>query len=352
MTNGWLRPGRLALACAALGVAGALLALPAAADDFYKGKQIKLIVGSGTGGGYDAYARLLARYWPDHIPGKPEIIVQNIAGAGSLKAMNYIANAAPKDGLNIGAVQNSIGYEPMMGVSGGKENAQFDVTKMNWIGSMAKEVAVTVMWNTAGIKTFQDLQQKEVTTGSSGAATSNTIYARLMNATAGTKFNVIHGYVGQTEVFLAMERGEVQGSAGPFYSTVKSGRGDWLKNGTIVPVVQIALEKHPEMPNIPLILDFAKTAEDRQEMELAVGSLLMGRPYVAPGGVPEDRVKILNDSFMAAAKDPKLMAEADKMQLEVDPIDGKAVLALLTKMNNTPQPIIDKVTAIFVPEKK
>ena len=349
MTNGWRRPGRLALACAALGVA---VALPAAAEDFYKGKQIKLIVGSGTGGGYDAYARLLARYWPDHIPGKPEIIVQNIAGAGSLKAMNYIANAAPKDGLNIGAVQNSIGYEPMMGVSGGKENAQFDVTKMNWIGSMAKEVAVTVMWNTAGIKTFQDLQQKEVTTGSSGAATSNTIYARLMNATAGTKFNVIHGYVGQTEVFLAMERGEVQGSAGPFYSTVKSGRGDWLKNGTIVPVVQIALEKHPEMPNIPLILDFAKTAEDRQEMELAVGSLLMGRPYVAPGGVPEDRVKILNDSFMAAAKDQKLMVEADKMQLEVDPIDGKAVLALLTKMNNTPQPIIDKVTAIFVPEKK
>jgi tripartite-type tricarboxylate transporter receptor subunit TctC len=238
-----------------------------------------------------------------------------------------------------------------MGVSGGKENAQFDVLKMNWLGSMAKEVAVTVMWQPS-VKTFQELQQKEVTTGSSGAATSNTIYARLMNATAGTKFNVIHGYVGQTEVFLAMERGEVQGSAGPFYSTIKSGRGDWLKEGKILPLVQIALEKHPDLPNVPLVLDFAKTPEDRQEMELAVASLLMGRPYVAPGGVPEDRVKILGDSFMAAAKDPKLMAEAEKMQLEVDPIDGKAVLALLTKMNNTPQPIIDKVTAIFVPEKK
>jgi tripartite-type tricarboxylate transporter receptor subunit TctC len=337
MTNGWRHLGRHALVCAAFG----LLALPAAADDFYKGKQIKLIVGSGTGGGYDANARLLARYLPDHIPGKPEIVVQNLAGAGSLKAMNYIANAAPKDGLNIGAVQNSIGYEPMMGISGGKENAQFDVLKMNWLGSMTKEVAVTVMMNTAGIKTFHDLQEKEVTTGSSGAATSNTIYARLMNATAGTKFNVIHGYVGQTEVFLAMERGEVQGSAGPFYGTLKSGRAEWLKNGTIIPIVQIAL-----------ILDFAKTAEDRQEMELAVASLLMGRPYVVADNVPADRVKILQDSFMAAVRDPALLTEAKKQNLEIDPIDGKRVHDLLAKMYATPQPIIDKVTAIFVPEKK
>ncbi|MGE5540610.1 MAG: Bug family tripartite tricarboxylate transporter substrate binding protein [Gemmatimonas sp.] len=339
---------RPALALAVLGV----LAQPATADDFYKGKQIKLVVGSGSGGGYDANARLLARHWPDHIPGKPEVVVQNLPGAGSLKAMNYIAFGAPKDGLTVGAVQNSIGYEPMMGISGGKENAQFDVLKMNWLGSMAKEVGVTVMWHTAGIKTFQDLQQKEVTTGSSGAATSNTIYARLMNATAGTKFNVIHGYVGQTEVFLAMERGEVQGSAGPFYGTLKSGRGDWLKDGKIIPLVQIALEKHPELPDVPLVLDFAKTPEDRQEMELAVASLLMGRPYVAADSVPADRVKILQESFMETVRDPALLAEAKKLNLEIDAIDGKRVHDLLTKMYNTPQPIIDKVTAIFVPEKK
>ena len=348
MTTTWSAWTRGALACAAL----ALLAQPAAAEDFYKGKQIKLIVGSGTGGGYDANARLLARHWPVHIPGKPEVIVQNLPGAGSLKAMNYIAFGAPKDGLSVGAVQNSIGYEPMMGISGGKENAQFDVLKMNWLGSMAKEVAVTVIWHTAGIKTFQDLQQREVTTGSSGAATSNTIYARLMNATAGTKFNVIHGYVGQTEVFLAMERGEVQGSAGPFYGTLKSGRADWLREGKIVPLVQIALEKHPELPNVPLVLDFAKTAEDRQAMELAVASLLMGRPYVMPDGVPADRVNILQDSFMATVRDPALLAEAKKLNLEIDAIDGKRVHDLLDKMYKTPQPIIDKVTAIFVPDKK
>ena len=348
MTGFWRRATRPALACALLG----LLAHPAAADDFYKGKQIKLIVGSGTGGGYDAYARLLARHWPDHIPGKPEIVVQNLPGAGSLKAMNLIANGVPKDGLTVGAVQNSIGYEPMMGISGGKENAHFDPLKVNWIGSMAKEVAVTVFWNPSPVHSFKELTEKEVTTGSSGAATSNTIYARLMNATAGTKFNVIHGYVGQTEIFLAMERGEVQGSAGPFYSTIKSGKGEWLKDGKITPIVQIALEKHPDLPNVPLILDFAKTAEDRQEMELAVASLLMGRPYVLPAGVPTDRVKILGDSFMAAARDPALVAEAEKQKLEVDAIDGKAVHQLLEKMYKTPQPIIDKVTAIFVPGKK
>jgi tripartite-type tricarboxylate transporter receptor subunit TctC len=266
--------------------------------------------------------------------------------------MNLIANGVAKDGLTVGAVQNSIGYEPMMGISGGKENAQFDPLKMNWIGSMAKEVAVTVFWNPSPVHSFKELTEKEVTTGSSGAATSNTIYARLMNATAGTKFNVIHGYVGQTEIFLAMERGEVQGSAGPFYSTIKSGKGEWLKDGKITPIVQIALEKHPDLPNVPLILDFAKTPADRQEMELAVASLLMGRPYVLPAGVPADRVKILGDSFMAAAKDPALVAEAEKQKLEVDAIDGKAVHQLLEKMYKTPQPIIDKVTAIFVPDKK
>jgi tripartite-type tricarboxylate transporter receptor subunit TctC len=324
-------------------------AYPLAAADFYEGKQIKLIVGSDAGGGYDAYARVLAKHWPAHIPGKPDLIVQNMPGAGSLKAMNYMANAAPKDGLNVGAMQNSIGYEPMMGISGGKENAQFDVLKMNWVGSMAKEVAVTVLWNPPPVKSIEELRTKEVTTGSSGQATSNTIYARLMNATIGTKFNVIHGYVGQPDVFIAMERGELQGSAGPFYSSLKSSKPDWLKDNKVTILIQVGLEKHPDLPNVPLILDYAKTPEDRQEIELAVGSLLMGRPYVMPEGVPADRVKIIQDSFMATMKDPELIADATKLKLEINALDGKGVHDLLAKMYATPQPIIDKVTAIFVP---
>jgi hypothetical protein len=329
-----------------------LIVSAAQAEDFYQDKQIKLAVASDPGGGYDTYARVLARHWSNHIPGKPQIIIQNMPGAGGLKAANFIAHVAPKDGLTVGALQNSIGYEPMMGISGGKENAQFDVLKWNWVGSMAKEVGVTVFWNPPPVHSLEELTKKEVTTGSTGAATSNTIYPRLMNAILGTKFKIVHGYINQPPIFLAMERGELEGAGGPFYSSLRTTHPEYLRDNKVTIIVQIALEKHPDLPNVPLLLDFAKTQEDRQEIELAVASLLMGRPYVLPEGVLADRVKILQDSFMETMKDPALLQEAQKLKLEINAIDGPAVHALLAKMYSTPQPIIDKVTAIFVPKEK
>ena len=173
-----------------------------------------------------------------------------------------------------------------------------------------------------------------------------------MNAVLGTKFNVIQGYKGQTEIWLAMERGEIQGSAGPFFSSLRNSKSEWLRENKLTVLAQIGLEKHPDLPNVPLILDFAKTNEERQAIELAVASLTMGRPYVLPEGVPAAQVKTLRDSFMATMKDPALLADAKKLKLEVDAIDGDAVHSLLAKMYGTPKPIIDKVTAIFVPEKK
>jgi tripartite-type tricarboxylate transporter receptor subunit TctC len=343
---------RWAFACLWMCIVSCFAVYSAQAQDFYQDKQIKLVVGSDPGGGYDTYARVLARHWSNYIPGKPQIVIQNMPGAGGLKTANFIAHVAPKDGLTVGALQNNVGYEPMMGISGGKENAQFDVLKMNWIGSMAKEVAVTVFWNPPPVHSVHELTQKEVTTGSTGAATSNTIYARLMNSILGTKFKIIHGYTNQPPIWLAMERGELQGSAGPFYSSLRTSKPEYLRDNKITIIVQIALEKHPDLPNVPLLLEFAKTAEDRQEIELAVASLLMGRPYVLPEGVPADRVKILQDSFMAAMKDPVLLQDAEKLKLEINAIDGPAVHQLLAKMYQTPQPIIDKVTAIFVPKDK
>jgi tripartite-type tricarboxylate transporter receptor subunit TctC len=328
------------------------LASPATAQSFYQGKEIKIVVGSDAGGGYDAYARVLARHWADHVPGKPEIVVQDMPGAGGLKAMNFVANVSSKDGLSVGAVQNGIGYEPMMGISGGKGNAHFDPLKVNWVGSMAKEVGVTVFWNPPPVHTFEELTKKEVTVGSSGAATSNTTYARLMNAMLGTKFNIVHGYVNQAPIWLAMERGEIQGAAGPFYSSLENSKPDWLRDHKVTLIVQISLEKHPNLPNVPLLYDFAKTPEDKQEMKLAFSGLLMGRPYVAPAGVPADRVKALRESFMASMKDPALLADAKKVHLEINPMDGEAVHKLLVDMYATPQPIIDKVAAIFAPKEK
>ena len=211
---------------------------------------------------------------------------------------------------------------------------------------------MTVFWNPPPVHSLEELTKKEVTTGSTGAATSNTIYPRLMNAILGTKFKIVHGYINQPPIFLAMERGELEGAGGPFYSSLRTTHPEYLRDNKVTIIVQIALEKHPDLPNVPLLLDFAKTQEDRQEIELAVASLLMGRPYVLPEGVPADRVKILQDSFMETMKDPALLQEAQKLKLEINAIDGPAVHALLAKMYSTPQPIIDKVTAIFVPKEK
>lgn len=341
------RIARLAASLAVASLAWASVA-PVLAEDFYKGKQIRLIVGSDAGGGYDAYARLLARHWPGFIPGNPTIIVQNMAGASSLTAINFVANNVPKDGTVIAAVQNQIGYEPMLGLSGSKNAVHFDPLKMNWIGSASKEVALVVVWAATRFKTLKDTQEETITTGSAGIATSNSIYANVLNATAGTKFNVITGYKGQTEIYLAIERGEVQGTAGVFYSSFISGRGDWLKDGKARILAQIALEKHPALPDVPLVLDFATTPEARQEMELAFGSLVMGRPYVAPDGIPPDRVALLRDSFLAVLASPAVHEDAAKEKLEINTMSGAAIQKLLEEQYKTPQPIIDKVHQLMM----
>jgi tripartite-type tricarboxylate transporter receptor subunit TctC len=346
LRNGGL--GLVALALAQAGAAG-LTGEEAAAADFYQGKQITLVVASAPGGGYDDYARLLARHLADHIPGKPDVVVQNMPGAGGLKAMNDLVNVAPEDGTYLGAMQNGIGYEPMMGISGGKGNAHFDPLKANWIGSMTKEVGVTVLWNPPPVHSFAELKQKPVTVGSSGASTSNTTFPRLMNAMFGTKFKIIEGYANQTPIFLAMERGEVQGSGGPFYSSLASSRPEWLRDHKVTLIVQIGLEKDPNIPDVPLLYDFAKTPQDRQELELAFSGLLMGRPFVMGPNAPKPAVAIMREAFMATMRDPALLAEAKRMRLEINPLDGEAVHRIILRMYGTPQPVIDKVTAIFAP---
>jgi tripartite-type tricarboxylate transporter receptor subunit TctC len=332
----------------AVGAALLLAGLPAAAEDFYKGKQIRIIVGSDAGGGYDAWARLMARYWPDYIPGAPSFIVQNMPGASSLTAINYVANSVPKDGTVIAAVQNQMGYEPLLDLSGSKNGIQFDALKMNWIGSTSKEVAIIAVNSSSPVKTLKDAMEQELVTGSSGVATSNTIYPNVLNATAGTKFKVINGYKGQPEVASAMEKGEVQGSAGWFYSSFKSTHGDWLKTGQARLIAQIGIAKHPELADVPLVLDFAKTPEDRQEMELAFASLIMGRPYVAPPDVPADRVKLLRDTFMKTLEDPRLQADAAKQRLEVGAMSGEAIQKMLSEQYQTPKRIVDKVHQLMV----
>jgi tripartite-type tricarboxylate transporter receptor subunit TctC len=337
--------------CTALALSAFLLSTAGSAEEFYQGKQIRLICGSDAGGGYDAYARLLARHWPDFIPGHPTIIVQNMPGASSMKAMNEIANGAPKDGTVVGGVQNNIAFEPLLNISGARENAKFDPLKLNWIGAATKDVSIAVIWHTSSIHTVQDAMKRPVNTGASGPATSTSITARIMNSVLGTKFNVINGYKSQNAINLAVERGEVEGTIGVQYATILNTNPHWLSEKQIRIIAQVAQEKHPDLPDVPLLRDLVKTPEARQEVDLAFASLSMGRPFLAPGGLPADRVKVLRDSFMAAFASPGLRADAKKVKLEISPTRGEDVHKLLVEQYATPKPIVDKVKAMLVGNK-
>ncbi len=348
MSNDRCIGARCLLACAILAAALDLSANPAAAQDFFQGKQIRIVVGSAPGGGYDAYARVLSRHWAKHIPGEPKIIVQHMPGAGGLVSMNHVANVAAKDGLTVGAVQNVVVYEPLMGGQRGKSNAQFDPIKVNWIGSMTKEVFIPFLFNPPPVKSVQELidTRKEVVMGTTSPTNMSAITGRLMNSLLGTNFKIVAGYANQAPIWLALERGELQGNA-TFYSTIVNGKADWIRDNKITLLAQMSLEKHPDLPNVPLVLDFVTSTEGRQLVELMAGALSMGRPYVLPEGVPADRVKILTDAFMAAMKDPDLIQEARKQGLEILPIDGDAIRQILVKMYATPRPIVDKAAAYF-----
>lgn len=322
--------------------------IPALADDFYAGKQVTMIVGSGVGGGYDTYARLVARYMPKYIPGNPSIIVQNLPTAGSLAAMNMLANSSPRDGSVFGAVQTHIGVEPIMGVTGPVENAKYDGRAMNWIGSTAKEYALVVAWHTSPIKRFQDLYTTEMLVGSSGVATSDSVYANLMNELGGTKFRVIDGYKDNPSLSLAMETGEIMGRAGWFLSSLMSTAGQQVADGHLRIIAQVALEKHLSLPDIPLVTDFITAPEKKRQLEFSLSWLPMGRPYVAPPGVPAERVAILRAAFMKSLADPDLLADAKQMNLEISPLSGDDIQKLLLSIYDTPKPVVDSVRKIML----
>ncbi len=339
------------LLAASLAMAAGLNAVPAVAQqDFYAGKQINMLIGSGVGGGYDAYARLVVRHLPKYLPGNPKIVAQNMPAAGSLVAMNLLANTAPRDGLTIGAVQNHIGVEPIMGVTGPVSNAKYDGRRMNWIGSTAKEFPVIVMWHKSGITEFKQLMQREVIVGSSGVATSDAVYARIMNELIGTKFRLIDGYKGNPEMILATEQGEMAGRAGWFLSSLMSTQKQPLDEGKLKIIAQVALEKHPAI-NAPLVGEFLDSVEKKKLLDFSLSWLPMGRPYVAPPEVPADRVKLLRDGFMKAMKDPELLAEAEKQNLEIMPMAGEDINALLDRLYATPKEVVEKVRDIMLPKK-
>lgn len=336
----------------AFAAAAAIFALadPAAAEtvaEFYRGKTVRIIVGYGPGSGYDAYARLLERHIAKHIPGTPEVITQNMDGAGSMRAANYLYNAAPKDGTAFGLISRSVAPVPIIG-GPGSDGAKFDSSKFTWLGSLNNEVSVAAAWHTTGIKTIEDAKERELLIGATAfGLDDSTVFPAVTNALFGTKFKWVLGYRGGTDLNLAMERGETFGRVGWSWSSIKTVNAEWLRDNKINVLLQLSLAKHPDLPNVPLVMDLARNERERRALELIFSRQAMGRPFLAPPDLPPERAKALRAAFWAAANDPALMAEADRMKLEVNPVSAEDVDALVARMYKAPPDVIDLVKRIL-----
>ena len=287
---------------------------------FYRGKQISLMVAGGIGGGYDALARLMARHLGKHIPGHPGLIVQNNPAGGGLLLANTLYNTAARDGTAIALPLRNI----MMAPISRPDNARFNIARFNWLGNLGSETAIAFAWHTSNVKTADDLFHKELIIGvQTGADTDVT--PRLYNSIIGTKFKMVSGYLGTAQIVLAMERGEVEGIGDWSWGSVKIQKTDWLRNGDIRVLLQGALRKHPELPDVPNALDYAKSDLDHKVMELYFAQKEIARPVLAPPDVPADRLAALRAAFMALSTDPDFLQEADRLQMQLELLPAAAV---------------------------
>ena len=309
-------------------------------EQFYKGKQINVVVGSSAGGGYDTYARLIARHLGSHVPGHPAIVPMNMPGAGSNRAAYYVYAVAPKDGTVIGAIFSGSIVEPLLGT----KPVQHDASKFLYLGSANNDVFICLIRSDSAVKTFKDAMATEVVLAASQEGGSTHDFPVLSNRILGTKFRIVGGYSGTREMTFAIERGEVQGQCGVSWPSLLAQRPDWVQSGSVRILAQEALKGHPDLDKqgVPLTLDFARTDEDRKVLELVYTQELFGRPYVLPPGVPDDRVAALRRAFMETMHDPELRAEAAKMRVDVDAIPGDEIQALVAGMYATPRAIVER----------
>ncbi len=312
--------------------------------DFYKGRTVDLYVGYSVGGGYDLYARVLARHMGHHIPGNPTIVVKNMEGAGSLRLANWLYRVGAKDGSVIATIGRGTGFDPLLG----HQSAQFDATKFTWIGSGNHEVSVCVAYaGSSGVTTFADLRTREMTVGGTGASSDTDQFPRVLNGVLGTRMKIVSGYPGGNDVVLAMERGEVQGRCGWSWSSVKSTHGAMITEKKLIVLLQLSLQKHPELPDVPLVVDLAKTDEERQILRLIFARQVMGRPFLAPPGIPADRADALRKAFMETMTDPEFVAEAERAQLEVNPVAGEDLQKLVAEIYRTPPEVAQKAAQLL-----
>ena len=321
---------------------------PAAAQaDFYRGKQINLVIGAFPGGGYDTYGRLLARHLGKHIPGNPVIVPQNMGGAAGGRAASFLDTTAPKDGTTIGAILPGNVLEPLLGE---KRTLGFDPSRFIYLGSASADVFLCIVRADAPVKSFAEVLEKEAILGATGEGGSNKAFPAMLNNVVGAKFRLVSGYPGTREVVLAIEKGEVHGICGMSWSSISVERRDWVEKGFVRIIVQEHATGHPMVNRmgVPLAVDFARTPQDRQLMELVYSQEVFGRPYILPAGVPPERVEMLRRAFAAAFADKDLLAEAKRLNLDVEVVSGSELQALVTKIYATPAPIVERAREALI----
>lgn len=341
----------LAALCGLAGLAAGATAAPQAmaqGADFYAGKSMTMLIGAAPGGGYDVYARTIGRHMGRFIPGSPEIVPRNMVGAGSATAAAAIYTTAPKDGTWIGAIFPGVIIGPILDP---KPQSLFDPTKFIYIGSADSGTRVCITGANSKVKTFKDALEQKTIMGASAAGGSTRDYAFMLNKVANAKFEIVSGYKGTADLFLAIERGEVDGMCGLDWSSLKSQRPDWLRDRKINILTQTALAQEPELTKlgVPMMWDFVKVDLDRKAAELVVSQQVFGRPYVLSPGTPEAQVKILRSAFMKTMADKQFLEEAAKARLDIAPSTGEAVQELVTKIFATSPEVVERAKAIIKP---
>ncbi len=328
----------LALSAIMLAALGPVRAQDAVAQ-FYKGKQINIYVGSSAGGGYDTYARLLARRFGSYIPGNPTVVVQNMPGAGSNKAAAYIYSVAPRDGTAIGAIFSGAILQPLLG-----DPVQHDPSKFIYLGNANNEVFLCLARTDAPVQSFKDAFSRDLIVGATNEGGSSRDFTAMLDNLLGARLRIVTGYPGSNEILLALERNEVQGVCGLGWSSIAPQRARLLDSGLARVLVQLATTGHPELNRmgVPLAIDFSKSEDDRKVMELVYSQLIFGRPFILPPGVPAERVAALRRAFMAALQDKDALVEAKGMQLDLDPLSGEAVQAEVAKAYGMPARIVER----------
>ncbi len=320
--------------------------------EFYKGKTVTIIVGAAAGGAYDLVSRTVASHIGRHIPGEPKFITSNMAGASSLTMVNYLTNAAKRDGTFIGMSNSNIALErPLKMLSKGGGNVSFDVRKLNWIGSPMQQPQVLWLWHTAPAKTVDDLKSMKVLLGSSGVGGDNYTLPMMMNALVGTKFQMISGYEGQNDQFIAAEREEIHGNTAVL-PNLTSAKPDWFRDKKVRIMIQYGAERAKDLPDVPTAAELASNPQDREMLRFYALKFSMAYPLVMAQDVPEDRVKAIRAAFDATMKDPKFLEEAKKLGLDIDPFNGENIGRLIEEIEKAPPEIVSRIAELIAPPKK